>query len=190
MTVTDRVPDSAPLVARPRVGRLTAIFGPHIAFYGLWAVGAVVLSLLWLDTLGRVIAIGIFAQLSFYNMLLYVHLLRMSAFSGPYLAADENWVWLRVGGFRKPRVVVLPWAAIEHVELRKVSKGMFSVQHICLYAPSMVAQANADRGVARDTRAAMKATGTPFCVNIRQVHGDPATLEARLREYARTASRY
>jgi hypothetical protein len=134
------------------------------------------------------LAIGIVAQLLFYYTLLYAHLLRSSAFSGPYLAADAHRVWLRVGGLRRPRVVVLPWSAVEHVELRDVPKGMFSVRHVCLYAPAQVPEAGADRKIVRDTKAAMKATGTPFCVNIRQVHGTPAALVARLREYAATAS--
>ncbi|MBC6466783.1 hypothetical protein [Actinomadura alba] len=188
MMVTDRVPDSAPLVVRPRVGRLVAIFGPNIVISALLTLAIVVLSVLYLDLIGNVLAIGIVAQLLFYNTLLYVHLLRSTAFSGPYLAADAHRVWLRVGGLRRPRVVVLPWNAVQHVELHDVPKGVFSVRHVCLYAPSQLAEAGADRGVVRDTRAAAKATGTPFCVNIRQVHGDPAELLARLRQYAAAAS--
>jgi hypothetical protein len=184
MTVTDHVPEGAPLVVRPRVGLLAAIFLPSIVFWGLLAPAVVVLSLLFLDPVGMVLAIGIVAQLSLYNMLLHVHMLRMTAFSGPYLAADENRVWLRVGGFRRPRVVVLPWTVIKHVELRKVPKGLFAVQHVCLYAPSLMAAAHADRGVARDTRAVLKAAGTHFGVNVRQVHGDLHAVVARLREYA------
>jgi hypothetical protein len=124
-----------------------------------------------------------------FMLLLHAYMLRVTLFSGPYLAADQDQVWVRLGGFRRPRVAVLPWSAVQDVRLHKQSPSIVQVRYVCLYAPSLADEmtAHRDRGIARWARALQHATGTPFAVNIRHADGDAADMVARLKKYA-TAS--
>jgi hypothetical protein len=177
----------APLVVRPRVARITALYAPGIVVFGLMALSNLVL-LLRGEERGMPTGLRISSLILLTAaVLLQAHALRVAAFSGAYLAADQDRVWLRAGGIRRPRVVVLPWDAIQDVRLHGSSRSFLSPRFICLDAPSIVDEANGRHTLSRYMRSLRRVTGTPFAVDIRHAHGDGTDVVARLKKYA-TAS--
>jgi hypothetical protein len=107
-----RLPDDVTFVLPARPGHVVREHAVTVAIFAAAAVvGGVGVaatgSPVWL-VLGVLCAAGVVLELS---------LIRAQAGFGPLLAADEEHVWVRTGGFLAPRSVRLDWAEITVVTL-------------------------------------------------------------------------
>ena len=107
-----RLPDEATLVVPAESRHAVREHGTTIAIF----VVTVAVAGLGIAATGSVVWVVIGA-LCLAGIVLEVLLIRAQAGFGPLLAADDEHVWVRAGGFLSPRSVRLPWSEITTVTL-------------------------------------------------------------------------
>jgi hypothetical protein len=106
------VPDDARLVVPAASGHAVREHGTTIAIFAVTAAVAGI----GVGTTGSVVWLVI-GLLCLAGVVLELLLVRAQAGFGPLLAADDEHVWVRAGGFLSPRSVELAWAEITTVTL-------------------------------------------------------------------------
>jgi hypothetical protein len=109
-----RLPEDTKLVVPARPGQAVREHGPTIAIFVLTTVIAVFGAV----TTGAIVWVVV-GVLCLAGVALEVLLIRAQAGFGPLLAADNDHVWVRAGGFLTPRSVRLDWAEITTVTLHE-----------------------------------------------------------------------
>jgi hypothetical protein len=109
---TARPPDNAKLVLPAQRGRAVREHAPTIAIF---AVTATIAGLGVAATGSMVWAV--IGTLCLAGVVLELLLVRAQLGFGPALAADDDHVWVRAGGFLAPRTVQLDWPEITAVTL-------------------------------------------------------------------------
>lgn len=107
-----RIPDDAKLVVSAESRHALREHGTTIAIFVVTGVVAG----LGVATTGSVVWLVI-GLLCLCGVVLEALLIRAQAAFGPLLAADDEHVWVRAGGFTSPRSVRLDWAEITTVTL-------------------------------------------------------------------------
>jgi hypothetical protein len=112
---TKRIPDDAELVVRPV--RRSAVLGqlPTIAMFAV----TVAIAGFGVVATGTPVGVwGVVGALCLLGLVLEVLGVRSEVALGPALAADDEHVWVRIGGFLTPAAVRLDWAEVNGIALR------------------------------------------------------------------------
>jgi hypothetical protein len=155
------VPDDTKLVLPADSRRAVREHGTTIAIFAVTAV----LAALGVGATGSLVWVVI-AVLCLAGGVLELLLIRAQAGFGPLLAADDEHVWVRSGGFLVPRSVRLDWAEITTVTLhlwrgrRNASARYLSFD----LADEAAAELDADPVLAKRARRLARSFGSPLAV--------------------------
>lgn len=148
---------------RPRPQRAIREHAPTIAVF---AVTAVVAGF-GVAATGTVVGVwAVVGLLCVLGVVLELLMLRAQVGFGPTLAADDEHVWLRAGGFLRPRSVQLAWTEITAVTLhlwhgRRNATARFLTFDLTEQATAAL---DADRGLARRAGRLAAAFGSPLAI--------------------------
>ncbi len=156
-----RIPGDAELVVSADSRHALREHGTTIAIF----FGTGVVAGLGVVTTGSVVWLVV-GSLCLAGVVLELLLVRAQAAFGPLLAADDEHVWVRAGGFTSPRSVRLGWAEITEVTLhlwhgRRGATARFLSFDLTDEATAAI---EADPRLARRTRRLTRTFGSPLAV--------------------------
>lgn len=105
---------------------------------------------------------------------------------GPSLAADEDGVWVRLGGMLRPKIAYLPWSEVSAVRCDTwAAPTGRTIPFVCFDADDAAETALRDPGLVKTTRKAVELFGTPFVVSDRNKDVSMADLVERIKPLAK-----
>jgi hypothetical protein len=156
-----RIPDDVRLVVPAETRHAVGEHGAPIAVF----VGTTAVAGLGVATTGSVVWLVI-GSLCLAGVVLELLLVRAQVSFGPLLAADDEHVWVRAGGFTRPRSVRLAWPEVTVVTLhlwhgRRSATARYLSFDLTDEASTALA---ADPRLARRARRLTRTFGSPLAV--------------------------
>jgi hypothetical protein len=129
LPIGKRIPESLPLVVRPRQGMLMMLLLLAIAIYGLMFVFCLLLAIGFetVEDFRSALVYAVLALVLSGAVALAFYRWVRQARRGPVLAADVDGVWLRRTSV-STRVIFVPWAAVQ--QIRTVRWGLTQMVYV------------------------------------------------------------
>lgn len=186
--IVAEAPHDAPLIVRPDPGWHRNRNLPVIIASVIVGIAAIVIAIVVAGRDARAVVVGVTVLIAALCLVLAgfgAFAWRSAAGLGPNLVANDDGLWIRLGGAARPKLVRLQWSEVSRIELTewKAPNGK-AVEYLTIDAPQVAKMVRAQPDLARATQPAKVAFGTPFALTGKGKDTDVADMLAGLREIA------